>query len=71
MQEIVRRWQYYNPANGGFDLARSTREYARLLGVSESLLSHIYAGRKQPGTKVIVGLLRAFPDSADEIRAAR
>lgn len=69
MAEIVRRWQYYNPASGDFDLVRSTRDYARLLGVSESLLSHIYAGRKEPGKKVVLGLLRAFPCAATEIGA--
>jgi len=66
MIETIRRWQYYNPDTHAFDRERTTREYARLIGVSESMLSHVYAGRKRPGGKVIIGLLRVFPAIAAE-----
>lgn len=67
---VLKRWQSYNPATGAFDLARTNREYADVLGVHESSLSKIYAGQTPAGLKPLVGLARAFPEAAPELARA-
>lgn len=48
---------------------RTQTEYAALLGIDQSTLSLILAGKRGPNV-ALVGLLRAFPDRANEIAAA-
>lgn len=48
---------------------RTQTEYAELLGIDQSTLSLILAGKRGPNI-ALVGLLRAFPQHAGEIAAA-
>lgn len=64
------KWQRFDPATGGFDAERTTREYADLLGIDESYLSHIYRGRRRNCPKVISALLLLFPEAANDLRVA-
>lgn len=58
LPDLLRRYRSFDPATGQFDRIRSQVEYATLLGVDNSLLSHIFAGRKQPGLEIVRGLAR-------------
>lgn len=49
---------------------RSIREYARLLGVDHSWLSKLLRRQAEPGTKVLRGFARAFPEDARELGIA-
>jgi hypothetical protein len=64
---LLRRWQAYNPASGQFDMTRTNRDYAELLGIHESSLSKIYAGLAPVGLKPLAGLAHAFPQAAPEL----
>lgn len=44
--------------------------FARRLGVDQPELSKLLRGERRPARRVIVGLLRAFPERRDEIVAA-
>lgn len=56
---LVRRYRAFDPTTGRFTARRSLTKYAADLGtVSPSLLSHVFAGRKQPGLEVVRGLAR-------------
>lgn len=70
LNELLRRYRYFNPATGEFDTTRGVREYARLLGVNEGQLSQILNDIQRPGLTVIQALARTFPAAADEIAAA-
>ena len=37
-------------------------ELATLLDVSEGTISHLYSGRRGPGSAVIMGMLKLWPD---------
>lgn len=56
--DLVRRYQSFDPTTGQFDRKRTQIEYAGLLDVDQSLLSHIFAGRKRPGLEIVRGLAR-------------
>lgn len=38
------------------------QDLARLLGITHSYLSLLYSGKRQPGAKVIMAMLRLWPD---------
>ena len=44
-------------------------KFAAMLGIQQSYLSMIYHGGREPGPKVLKGLLRAFPERRGEILA--
>jgi transcriptional regulator with XRE-family HTH domain len=60
LTDILRRYQG--------DLTQQA--YARRLGISESALSLVYAGKRGIGVEVLRALARAFPDAARDIAAA-
>lgn len=41
--------------------------FAKRLGISWRMLNALYAGEKQPGRKVLTGLLREYPHRRDDI----
>jgi predicted transcriptional regulator len=43
--------------------AMSQDEFAKLLGVSQPLLSAIYNGKAKMGASILAGVIRAFPES--------
>ena len=43
-------------------------EQAERLGVSDSTLCMLYSGQRQPGPKVLHGVLTAYPNLRDEVR---
>jgi transcriptional regulator with XRE-family HTH domain len=43
----------------------SQSEFAAMIGVSQSLLSMIYSGERNPGRAVMMGVIHAFPDKRD------
>jgi len=47
----------------------SQEQFAERIGVHQTLISKIYAGEVRPGAKVVLGLERAYPGRADEIKA--
>ncbi len=55
------------------DLLRSVqgsmngKQFAELLGVSNSMINDVLRGKRQPGRKVIGALIRAFPEKRREI----
>jgi transcriptional regulator with XRE-family HTH domain len=49
--------------------SRTQVEFAALLGIRQSTLSLILAGKRNPNI-ALVGLMRAFPHRANEIAAA-
>lgn len=67
---LLRDYRDYDPATGEHDRQRSLREYARLLGISHPHLIQVLSGQREPGGKIIRGLLRAFPSKAAEISHA-
>lgn len=71
LTEVLRRYQSYNPDTGTFDEQRSLRAYARLLDVSASTLSEIYAGNiAEPSRATLQALARTFPRAAYDIAEA-
>jgi hypothetical protein len=64
---VLKRWQSFNPASQSFDLTRTNREYAELIGIHESYLSKCYAGIQPVGLKAFAGLARLFPQAATEV----
>lgn len=48
---------------------RTQVEFAEMLGIDQSMLSLILAGKRRPNL-AIIGLLRAFPAAAPRIAAA-
>lgn len=58
------RWQQLDPDTGEFDAERTTREYADLLGVSESYLSLIYRGRRPNCPKAVAARSSPAPRTA-------
>lgn len=68
-RHVLLKWQRYDPRSGDFVAERTTREYAELLGVDESYLSHIYRGRRTNCPKAITGLLLLFPAARDDLGA--
>jgi hypothetical protein len=67
---LIRDYQDVNTETGLHDTPRTLREYAYILGISHVSLVQIYGGQREPGAKVIRGLLRAFPHQAREITHA-
>lgn len=65
--ELLKRYQAFNPLTRRFDLHRTNREYAELLGIHESYLSKCYDYKHPVGLKALEGLARAFPQAASEI----
>jgi hypothetical protein len=47
----------------------SQERFARRIGVTQRLISAIYSGERRPGGKVAGGLVRAYPERAEEIKA--
>jgi len=43
------------------------KELAERLGVTEAYISYLYAGRREPGGKLLSNLLAAAPQYAEEI----
>ncbi|MHC1594671.1 MAG: helix-turn-helix domain-containing protein [Methanotrichaceae archaeon] len=43
------------------------RGFCRKIGISEAMLYRLYAGSRKPGRKVLRNLLRAYPESREEI----
>jgi hypothetical protein len=64
---LLQRYQSFNPATGEFDLSRTNRDFARLIGVHESYLSKGYDRQHPIGVKALEGLRRAFPQEAATI----
>ncbi len=48
---------------------QSQNQFARFLGIDQSTLSLVLAGKRSPDF-VLIRLLRAFPDAADEVAEA-
>lgn len=46
----------------------SQEQFAARIGVHQTTVSLIYRGERQPGRRVVIRLMRAFPERADEIR---
>ena len=44
-------------------------QFAARLGLSESTISYLYSGDREPGYKVARALTEAFPERAEEIKA--
>jgi len=42
------------------------RELAEMLDVSESQISRVYSGKRKPGSAVIMGMLKVWPDVFSE-----
>lgn len=71
LTSVLRRYQDYNPATGKFDLKRTLRGYAELLGINHATLSELYRLEdREPSTMVIQALVRVFPAAAPEITKA-
>lgn len=47
---------------------QSQEAFAERLGVHQTMVSAVYRGDRRPGRRVVAGLLRAFPERADEIK---
>jgi len=47
----------------------TTEGMARRLGISASMLSMVYHGQRSPGPKFLRGVLRAYPQLSEEVRA--
>jgi transcriptional regulator with XRE-family HTH domain len=45
-------------------------QFARRVGIDQPELSKLLRGERRPARRLIVGLLRAFPDRKDDIVAA-
>jgi len=69
-RELVRRYQFYNPATGTFDANRNSQDYAAILGVHPSQLSRFYAGQTRDSSAILRGFLQAFPHIATEVGPA-
>jgi hypothetical protein len=65
--EYVRRYQAYDPDTGEFTARRSITEYAELLGVDQTNLSRFYRAQRRRPWRIVVGLLKAFPETAPEV----
>lgn len=48
---------------------RTKLDLARLLGLSMRTITHLYAGTRKPGPKVLRGLLLHFPELRPEIES--
>ncbi len=70
LNEIVRRYQSFNPVTGDFDRPRGLREYAREIGVSPGQLSRIINDLETPGRSVLERLARTFRPAGEEIGRA-
>lgn len=70
LNDLFLRYQSYDPQRRAFDAERSIREYAELLGISYVYASQILSGVRRPGTLALAGLLRAFPESRDDLAEA-
>jgi plasmid maintenance system antidote protein VapI len=68
--EIVLRYQNYDPLTGRYDRARSNRDYASLLGVSDATISRLATRQVAFSLGVARGLARAFPTVRDELADA-
>jgi len=42
--------------------------FARRIGVTQAMVSAIYRGVRQPGAKVLRGLLAAYPNRASDLQ---
>ena len=49
--------------------ADSQERFARQIGVAQRTISAIYLGERRPGLKVLRGLVRVYPERADELQA--
>lgn len=45
-------------------------EFAAMLGITQTAVSAIYRGARDPGVKVLRGLVQAFPERSEEITAS-
>ena len=45
----------------------SQNEFALVLDVTPAYISRVYSGDREPGTAIVRGLLRSFPDARDEV----
>ena len=43
------------------------KEFAEMLGISNSMMNDILRAKRRPGRKVMGGLIRAFPERRTEI----
>jgi hypothetical protein len=59
LAELARRYQG----------RRTNHQFAQLMGVDPSLLTRLYKGRLGDSPRIMRGLLRAFPESRDEVLA--
>lgn len=55
---------------GKYRRGRTLREYAEVLGISQSYLSQLLSGTRNAGNDVTRGFLRAFPEASAEYMAA-
>jgi len=69
-REIVLRYQNYDPSTGRFDLAREQQEYARMLGVHQSLVSRVRLGHLPFSRRIARGLADAFPAARADLERA-
>lgn len=66
-RRILLKWQRYNPRTGDFDFDRTAREWAKMLGISESYLSHIYSGRRRLARGPLLTLVAMWPAAAADL----
>ena len=64
-REVVLRYQTYNSATGRFDVVRSRREYADLVGVPAWTLNRVALGEQPFNLTVARALARTFPETRD------
>lgn len=67
---LVRKYQWCDPATGTFTVRRTAEQYADLLSVHPSQLSRFYAGAFQKPWPILRSFLIVFPFAAGEAAAA-
>ena len=70
LAELVRKYQRYDPATGGFDRVRTQREYAAELRLHPVDLSRFLTGARPSGAKVLRAFLRTYPEAAVAVTRA-
>jgi hypothetical protein len=67
---LVRRYKRLNTATGAFDMERTDKEFAHMLGLHPTQISRFFAGHVRDSGAVLRAFVRTFPQAAPEIGPA-
>lgn len=70
VDEVILRYQSYDPLTGRFDVARTRADYARLLGVHPAQVTRLAQRRHRMPVRMAQGLARVFPAARADLQSA-